>query len=184
MNGPNPELIKDFSEAQKLTGEKKYHESIERYEIILKKYPNLVTAISNIGLNYEYLGLLDKSIYYYKLCCDKVPKEKIFLNKLGNVYYKQKDYLKAIAIFEQSYNINSRQEEMIEKLISSLIEAKLGERAEFLLRDNLEIFPNNTYLNSLMGYHLLATNRHKEGLDFLKKGTGFIEFNDDTVKII
>ena len=53
MNGPNPELIKDFSEAQKLTGEKKYHESIKKYEIILKKYPNLVTAISNIGLNYE-----------------------------------------------------------------------------------------------------------------------------------
>ena len=66
MNGPNSELIKAFSEAQKLTGEKKYHESIERYEIILKKYPNLVTAISNIGLNYEYLGLLDKSIYYHK----------------------------------------------------------------------------------------------------------------------
>ena len=48
MNGPNPELIKDFSEAQKLTGEKKYHESIEKYEIILKKYPNLVTAISKL----------------------------------------------------------------------------------------------------------------------------------------
>ena len=184
MNGPNPELIKDFSEAQKLTGEKKYHESIERYEIILKKYPNLVTAISNIGLNYEYLGLLDKSIYYHKLCCDKAPKEKIFLNKLGNVYYKQKDYLKAIEIFEQSYNINNKQENVIEKFISSLIEAKLEKRAELFLRDNLKIFPNNAYLNSLMGYHLLATNRHKEGLDFLKKGTGFIEFNNDTVKII
>ena len=45
MNEPNPELIKDFSEARKLTSEKKYHESIKRYEIILKKYPNLVTAI-------------------------------------------------------------------------------------------------------------------------------------------
>ena len=184
MNKPNPELIKDFSEARKLTGEKKYHESIKKYEIILKKYPNLVTAISNIGLNYEHLGLLDKSIYYHKLCCDKVPKEKIFLNKLGNIYYKQKDYLKAIEIFDQSYNINNKQEEMIEKLISSLIEANLGERAELLLIDNLKIFPNNAYLNSMMGYYLLATNRHKEGLNFLKKGTGFIEFNNDTVKII
>ena len=184
MNEPNPELIKDFSEARKLTGEKKYHESIKKYEIILKKYPNLVTAISNIGLNYEHLGLLDKSIYYHKLCCDKVPKEKIFLNKLGNIYYKQKNYLKAIEIFEQSYNIDNKQEEMIEKLISSLIESKLGERAEIFLRDAIKTFPNNTYLNSLMGYHLLATNRHKEGLDFLKKGTGFIEFNNDTLKII
>ena len=184
MNEPNSELIKDFSEAQKLTGEKKYHESIERYEIILKKYPNLVTAISNIGLNYEYLGLLDKSIYYYKLCCDKVPKQNFFLNKLGNVYYKQKDYLRAIAIFEQSYDINNRQEEMIEKLISSLIEVKLEKRAELFLRDILKIFPNNANFNSLMGYNLLSLNRHKEGLDFLKKGTGFIEFNNDTVKII
>ena len=82
MNQIDPQLKKDFSEAQELTGEKKYHESIKKYEIILKKYPNLVTAISNIGLNYEYLGLLDKSIYYHKLCCDKFPKEKIFLNKL------------------------------------------------------------------------------------------------------
>ena len=184
MNGPNPELIKDFSEAQKLTGEKKYHESIERYEIILKKYPNLVTAISNIGLNYEYLGLLDKSIYYHKLCCDKVPKEKIFLNKLGNVYYKQKDYLKAIEIFEQSYDINNRQEEMIEKLISSLIEANLGERAELLLRDNLKIFPDNSFLNTLMGNNLIVLGSLKEGLDFIKKGSGFIELNNDTVKII
>ena len=37
MNKPNPELIKDFSEARKLTGEKKYHESIKKYEIILEK---------------------------------------------------------------------------------------------------------------------------------------------------
>ena len=119
-----------------------------------------------------------------KLCCDKSPKEKIFLNKLGNVYYKQKDYLKAIEIFEQSYDINNRQEEMIEKFISSLIEAKLEKRAELFLRDILKIFPNNAKLNSLMGYNLLSLNRHKEGLDFLKKGTGFIEFNNDTVKII
>ena len=73
---------------------------------------------------------------------------------------------------------------MIEKVISSLIEANLGERAELLLIDNLKIFPNNAYLNSMMGYYLLETNRHKEGLNFLKKGTGFIEFNNDTVKII
>jgi len=118
------------------------------------------------------------------LCCDKVPKQNFFLNKLGNVYYKQKDYLRAIAIFEQSYDINNRQEEMIEKLISSLIEVKLEKRAELFLRDILKIFPNNANFNSLMGYNLLSLNRHKEGLDFLKKGTGFIEFNNDTVKII
>ena len=41
MNETNPQLIKDFSEAEKLFNEKKYQESIKKYEIILKKYPNL-----------------------------------------------------------------------------------------------------------------------------------------------
>ena len=35
-----------------------------------------------------------------------------------------------------------------------------------------------------MGYNLLSLNRHKEGLGFIKKGTGFIEFNNDSMKII
>ena len=66
MNQLNPQLIKDFSEAEKLSNEKKYEESIKKYETILEKYPNFIPAINNIGLAYEYLGLLDKSVYYYK----------------------------------------------------------------------------------------------------------------------
>ena len=184
MNKPDPELIKDFSEAQKLTGEKKYHESIKKYELILKKYPNLLTAINNIGLNYEHLGLLDKSIHYYKLCCDKAPKETVFLNNLASIYYKQMDYLNAIRIYEQSYSINNNQEEVVEKLASSLVDARLNKKADLFLRNTLKVFPNNTHLNSLMGYNLLSLNCHKEGLGFLKKGPGFIEFNNDSVKII
>jgi len=184
MNQIDPQLKKDFSEAQELTGEKKYHESIEKYELILKKYPNLLTAINNIGLNYEHLGLLDKSIHYYKLCCDKAPKEKVFLNNLANIYYKQMDYLNAIQIYEQSYSINNNQEEVVEKLASSLVDAKLNKKADLFLRNTLKVFPNNTHLNSLMGYNLLSLNCHKEGLGFLKKGTGFIEFNNNSVKII
>ena len=86
MNKVNPQLVKDFSEAEKLSSEKKYKESIQKYEIILKKYPNFVPAINNIGSMYEQLGLLDKSIYYYKLCYDKAPKEKVILN---NVSYRK-----------------------------------------------------------------------------------------------
>ena len=40
--------------------EKKYQESINKYESILKKNPNFVPAMNNVGLAYEYLGLLDK----------------------------------------------------------------------------------------------------------------------------
>ena len=75
-------------------------------------------------------------------------------------------------------------EEVVEKLASSLVDARLTKKADLFLRDVLKVFPNNTHLNSLMGYNLLSLNFHKEGLGFLKKGTGFIEFNNDSVKII
>ena len=94
------------------------------------------------------------------------------------------DYLNAIQIYEQSYSINNNQEEVVEKLASSLVDARLTKKADSFLSDALKIFPNSTHLNSLMGYNLLSLNRHKEGLGFLKKGTGFIEFNNDSVKII
>ncbi|GIS66314.1 MAG: hypothetical protein CM1200mP5_0980 [Candidatus Pelagibacterales bacterium] len=66
--------------------------------------------------------MLDKSIHYYKLCWTKPQKEKVFLNNLANIYYKQMDYLNAIQIYEQSYSINNNQEEVVEKLASSLVE--------------------------------------------------------------
>ena len=135
-------------------------------------------------MNYEYLGLLDKSIYYYKLCHEKAPKEKIFLNNLGKIFYKQKNYSKAIKLFEQSYNIDSKQELIIEMLANSLVQDNFRKKAEKFMRNALKIFPNNTFLNSLMGYNLLSLDCHKEGLSFLKKGTGFIEIDNDTIKII
>jgi len=184
MKELNPQLIKDFSEAEKLSKEKKYQESVNKYETILKKNPNFVPAMNNLGLAYEYLGLLDKSVYYYKQCCDKAPKEKIFLNNLGNIYYKQKDYLKAIKIFVLSYNIDNTQELITEKLANSFVQARLRKEAEKFLRHNLKTFPNNTYLNTLMGNNLLALSCYKEGLDFLRQGTGFVELNNDSVNII
>ena len=50
--------------------------------------------------------------------------------------------------------------------------------------DILKMFPNNSFLNTLMGNNLIVLGYPKEGLDFIKKGSGFIELNNDTVKII
>ena len=112
------------------------------------------------------------------------PASKFFLNNLGNIYYKQKDYLKAIKIFEISYKIDNGQEQIGEKLANSLVQAKLRKEAETFLRDILKKFPNNSFLNTLMGNNLLALSCYKEGLDFLRKGTGFIELNNDSVNIV
>ena len=64
------------------------------------------------------------------MCCDKTPKEKIFLNNLGNIYYKKKDYINAIKTFELSYNIDNIQELITEKLANSLVQANFRKQAE------------------------------------------------------
>ena len=70
---------------------------------------------------------------------------------------------------------------MVEKLASSLVDARLNKKADLFLRNTLKVFPNNTHLNSLMGYNLLSLNCHKEGLGFLKKG--FFYFLDQLQKL-
>ena len=40
------------------------------------------------------------------------------------------DYLNAIQIYEQSYSINNNQEEVVEKLASSLVDARLNKKAD------------------------------------------------------
>ena len=47
MNQIDPQLKKDFSEAQELTGEKKYHESIKKYESGTG-WPSFFEALPNV----------------------------------------------------------------------------------------------------------------------------------------
>ena len=44
------------------------------------------------------------------------------------------DYLNAIQIYEQSYSVNNNQEEVVEKLASSLVDARLNKKADLFLQ--------------------------------------------------
>ena len=45
-------------------------------------------------------------------------------------------------------------------------------------------FPKNKVLNNLLGQSLLALNSHKEGLSYIKNGAGFLEIDENGVRLI
>jgi|TARA_B100000767_G_scaffold23281_1_gene20605 tetratricopeptide (TPR) repeat protein len=184
MDNPDQALKSKFSYAERLFSEAKYHEAIIQYKEILIDYPELVAAINNIGQAYEYLNNLEESIKFYQKSYNLLPGEKIFINNLANIFYKKKDYKNAIKKIDESLLINDTQIKIIEIKASCLIILNLGEEANLFFNKYIKKFPNNIFLNTLHGKNLINLNQHKLGLEFLKKGTGFIEFNDNKISII
>ena len=184
MNKIDPKLKKDFSFAEKLFLEKKYEEAIKSYNNILADYPNLIEAINNIGQSYEYLNQLYLALKYYQKCSVMAPDEKIFKNNIGNIFYKKKDYNKAIKELENSLLIDNNQIKIIEKKAKCLIALNLRSEANLFIEKFLKKFPNNYLLNILYAKNLISINYHKKGLEKLKKITGFIELNESKISII
>ena len=48
----------------------------------------------------------------------------------------------------------------------------------------LKEFKDDVLLNKLHARNLMSLNKHKEGLDYMKKATGFIEFDEGNIDII
>jgi len=173
-----------FSSAEKLFFDSKYHEAIIKYKEILIDYPKLTVAINNIGLAYEHLNNLEEAIKFYQKCSNMQPEELLFINNLVNVLYKKNDYKNTIKEIDKSLLINDSQVKMIEMKASCLITLNLIKEANLFFNQYIKKFPNNRFLNTLYGKNLINLNQHKLGLQFLKRGTGFIEFNNNIITII
>jgi hypothetical protein len=50
--------------------------------------------------------------------------------------------------------------------------------------EKLKTFSDDSELNKLHGKNLMSLNKHKEGLKFLKKATGFIELEGTNTNIV
>ncbi len=88
--------------------------------------------------------------------------------ELNPKYPSAKDNL--CAIYKMLANVSSQNGDLLEA-------KKLFEKA-------LSLNPNNHEINHGYGVLLLKLNNHVEGLDHIKKGTGFIRFSSESYKII
>ena len=183
MNKIDPEIIKKFSIAEKLNSEKKFEEAAEVFANITEKFPNFIPAFYNLGTIKYNLGLIKESIDCFKKCINLNPKEKEFYNNLGKILYESKDYNNSIIYLEKSLQMESNQIATIEFLTGCYAALNMPKKIYNLLKDIINDYPNNKFLNAKYGSNLLYLNQHDKGLDYLKKAYGFIEFNDNEKKI-
>ena len=180
----NKDIVKKFEIAEKLLAEKKYDESIANFKEIIKIEPNLIPAIYNLGLCYEFSNQLDKAELSYNKCYTLKPGEIRFINNLAVIYLKQKKFQQALPLLKESLEINENQQIIVYYTLMCLIDLNKREAAEKFGYEKLKTFSDYGELNKLHGKNLMNLNKHKEGLKFLKKATGFIELDGNSINIV
>ena len=180
----NKDIIKKFELAEKLLAEKKYEESIANFSEILKTYPNFIPAIYNLGLCYEFSNQFEKAELSYDKCHSLKPDEVRFINNLATIYLKQSKFEQALPLLKKSLEISENQPIIVIYTLMCLVDLNKRKEAEKFGNEKLKTFSDDSELNKLHGKNLMSLNKHKEGLKFLKKATGFIELEGNNTNIV
>ena len=173
-----------FLKAKNLINSRNFLKAIEILKSILFYKPNFTPALNNIAYCYFQLNKFDDSEKYYLLCSKKEPLNTQILNNLALLYSKKKYLHKALLVLQKSLEINLEQLNVVEKIGYCLIELNKYSEANVICKKFLKKYPTNNFLTSYYEKSFFKLGKNIEGLKFLQKKTGFIQFDDDKVKII
>ena len=176
-------FIDSFTRAGALYKEKKFLESLTLYKELLSIKPNQINILNNIGLNYEKLRRYDEALSCYEKCYHIHPNE-VTINNLTNIYCKLERYIDALPLLKKIINSNYQNEVNHEKYAICLFNTSNRKDTKNFLEIAIIKFPNNNALNELLGKTLLSLNFHKDGVKYLQKGTGLIEFNNKGINYL
>ena len=177
-------FIDEFSEAEKLCNENKLHASLEKYMVLLKQQPNHIFVLNNIGLVYEKLGDFENSIAFYKKCNDLKPNQPVLIHNLANAYTQAERWEDAMPLLQKIIDTDIQNENNAEKYALCLFNTKTKEETKNFITSTISKYPENQVLNRLLGRALLYLDCHSEGLKYLQKGSGFIEFDSEGVRYL
>jgi|MDTB01.2.fsa_nt_gb tetratricopeptide (TPR) repeat protein len=181
---PNQIFVDNFSKAENLFKNKKYLESLKIYENLLHQSPNHVSVMNNVGLIHERLGKYNEAISFYKKCYELMPDQIPIIHNLANAYCKTERYNEALPLLKKIINTGFRHEFNCEKYALCLFYTQTKNETKIFIESVLPKFSENKLLNGLLGKTLLHLNSHSRGLNYIRKSTGFVEFDDKGVKYI
>ena len=163
---------------------KKFEDAIKSFKESIKVNPNFSEAYNNLGSTQKTLNKFDDAILSYKKAISLKDTNVEACYNLASLYYLLENYLEALNYYKNIFNIQARHEEICERYTICLF--KTGKRKEvkdFVLTI-ISKYPKNRVLNNLLGQSLLALNFHKEGLSYIKNGAGFLQLNENGVKLL
>ncbi|MDA8537148.1 tetratricopeptide repeat protein [Candidatus Pelagibacter bacterium] len=174
------ELLK----CDKLFLEKKYQNAIEEYKKLLESNPNTQIIFLKLASIYQVIGNFNEAIDYYIKASNLDKKNIDLLNNIAHLYFHVNDYSLAKNFYKKSLDIKKDQLIVIEFYVDCLNLLGIHKEIYNFLKNVINKTPNNKFLNRIFGRSLIALNKHKEGLEYLRKGSGFIVFQDEKIRYI
>lgn len=164
--------------------QKKFEDAIESFKEAIKANPNFSEAYNNLGSTQKSLNKFEEAILSYEKSIDLKASNVEACYNLATLHYFLENYNEASNYFKNIINLKVRQEEICERYTICLFKTgKKTEVKDFVLTI-ISKFPRNRVLNSLLGQSLLALNSHKEGLSYIKNGAGFLEIDENGVRLL
>ena len=177
-------FVDDFTEAENLCNNNKLQESLEKYNALLEQNPNHVSVLNNMGLVNEKLGNFSKAIDFYKKCYTLMPDRVILIHNLANAYIRLEKWADAMPLLKKIVEVDFEREKNAERYALCLFNASTKKETQEFIQRVVTMYPKNALLNRLLGKTLLHLNLHIDGLRYLQKGAGVIEFNADGMKVL
>ena len=182
-------LVKKNSENLYILGNiqkklKKFDLAIISFEGAIKLNPYFTEAYNNLGSTQKSLNKYEEAIINYKKAISLKKNNLEASYNLASLYFFLENYIEASDYFKNIINLEARHEEICEKYTICLF--KIGKKNEiknFVLKI-ISKYPKNKTLNNLLGQSLLALNSHKEGLSYIKRGAGFLQFDENGVNLL
>jgi tetratricopeptide (TPR) repeat protein len=168
----------------KLFFEKKYQNAIDEYEKLLEDHPNLQIILLRLASINQTIGNFKNAINYFIKASNLDIKNIELLNNIAHLYFHINDHSSAKNFYKKSLDLKKDQLVIIDFYIDCLNFLGMHKDIYNFLRDDIDKLPDNRFLNRIFGKSLIALNQHKNGLGYLKKGSGFIVFQDEKIKYI
>ncbi len=164
--------------------QKKFQEAVESFKEAIKVKPNFSEAYNNLGSTQKSLNKFKEAILSYKKAIDLKANNVEACYNLATLHYFLENYDEASNYYKNIINLKTRQEEICERFTICLFKTgKKNEVKDFVITV-ISKFPRNKVLNNLLGQSLLSLNSHKEGLSYIKNGAGFLEIDENGVRLI
>lgn len=151
----NPEM----PEGLKQQHEDRLNQSLE----VLKTDPNDVSALFNIGFQYQELGDYKSAVEYYKKDLALEPNNTVTLNNIADIYEQVELYDQAATYIKQLYSLSPVDVEVIRDTVRILLKDENPGQAQ----EALENFARNAD-STQEGVSLLISDLYQSIVDYRK----------------
>ena len=171
---PTMVIMDDMAEANELFLKKKFHDAIEKYELILQSQPDNLLALNNKGYSFSKLRKYSEALSCYDESLQKNPADKtVLINKIS-LFRKTGEFQKALEICDKILENNSDETLVLYHKLRILKKLNRFSESNLICKKLLNSYPENGDIMFDMASNFLNMNDNENFLLTLQKAVNII----------